>query len=673
MRTLTVVAAAAVVIAWAAVVQSAAGDDPLAVAVERYANEDENYSQRIKEYLAAQAEDKALTAEEKRRYSNAYVYYGYLLYRHDKAMDAAQRFREAIVVDEGNPLAHYCLALLHKKFISLQTFQPAVEGLRTAAKLDPLLKDSCREQLVEIINTAKDKAEAAIKEKKENDAARWYLLLIRNFDGKTKADALEKLAVVEEAADPLVVTVERYAEEDPTYGQRIQEHQAAHAQGASLTAEQKRRYSNAYVYYGYVLYLRNDQNGAAQRFREAITVDKTNPLPLFCLGRLQLKYFGVNKEGVAYLRAAKELGGALTPSCQKQLDAIVAWLREQAEASIKRGSYIGAEPYYRFLAANFEGEVKADAQKKLKAAEDEIKAEKILREAKYLLKRGRDIEGKKKLDELITTYAWTRAGEEAKKIRRGGKIDEKPDVESPAGEYAARERWIDLETANCIVYYKSTEYAKLVAKRVEETLKQVTEQLQYTKLDWHKDKCKVFVFDDAEAWAEFKSKSGAGSEWAAGFAYPTLREIYMDSSDLEYMIDNILPHELTHVIHREYVRDDTLLPLWLLEGLAVHNEFAKKEEKHDMVRAALASGHLIPLNRLTAFTSYPGGGSTALFYAESLVLVEFILDRFGNTGLANIHKKLRKAEEFEKVVKRALKLKIEEFEAQWHEYIRTKQ
>jgi len=47
--------------------------------------------------------------------------------------------------------------------------------------------------------------------------------------------------------------------------------------------------------------------------------------------------------------------------------------------------------------------------------------------------------------------------------------------------------------------------------------------------------------------------------------------------------------------------------------------------------------------------------------------------RFGNTGLANIHKKLRKAEEFEKVVKRALKLKIEEFEAQWHEYNRTKQ
>jgi hypothetical protein len=273
----------------------------------------------------------------------------------------------------------------------------------------------------------------------------------------------------------------------------------------------------------------------------------------------------------------------------------------------------------------------------------------------------------------MTTYSWTRAAETAKKIYRGdGSLEVKVKSESPAGEYAAREKWIDLETANCIVYYKNTEQAKQLAKRVEDTLKRVTEQLEYTGLDWHKDKCKVFVFDDAEAWDEFVKGSGATTEWASGFAYGPLREIYLHAGDGDRMLDTVLPHELTHVIHREYVREDTHLALWLLEGLACANEFSGKENRFGLVRSALASNRLIPLSRLTAFRSYPRGEALSLFYAESLTLVEFILERFGHKGLAELHKKLRSIEEFDKLVQRALKMEPDEFERQWLEYIRTR-
>jgi len=70
--------------------------------------------------------------------------------------------------------------------------------------------------------------------------------------------------------------------------------------------------------------------------------------------------------------------------------------------------------------------------------------------------------------------------------------------------------------------------------------------------------------------------------------------------------------------------------------------------------------------------NYPrNSGEIDLFYAESLALVEFIFDRFGHEGLVRLHKKLRKTDEFDKLVKRAFKMKVDEFEREWLEYVRT--
>jgi tetratricopeptide (TPR) repeat protein len=472
--------------------------------------------------------------------------------------------------------------------------------------------------------------------------------------------------------DPLIAAVTRYADEDAEYWRRVDEYVAARAEGRALSEREKRGYANAYVYYGAAFSSRGDARSAARCFGQAIEIDPRNALPRYCLGVLYRRYGGF-APAIDNFRAAAQLGGPLQSACATQLDEIARSLDEQAKALSARGSYIDAARCYEFLAQRYAGAVKDRALKQLKAAEDEVKAERLLVEARRLLGMGRESDGRKLLKELLTTYSWTRAAETAKRIYRGdGSLEVKVKTDSPAGEYAAREKWIDLETANCIVYYKSNEQAKLVAKRVEETLARVTAQLEYSDLDWHKRKCKVFVFDDAATWSEFVKKSGAATEWADGFAYGPLREVYLHAGDPEDMLDRVLPHELTHVIHREYVREDTYLPLWLLEGLACANQFSGKEVDYALVRNAVASGRLIPLAQLTAYRDYPGGSQVNLFYAESLTLVEFILDRFGHEGLAALHKRLRKDTEFDKLVKRAFKMEPEDFEREWLEYVRTK-
>lgn len=475
------------------------------------------------------------------------------------------------------------------------------------------------------------------------------------------------------AGDALAQAVERYAGEGSDYQQRIKEYLAARSEGKQLTAAQTRRYSNAYVHAGYLLYRGRDVRTAAYRFSQAIAVDRTNALAYYCLGLLQRRYNGL-KPAVDNLRAAANLGGPLKDPSREQLKQLVESVNEQAEALAERGCFIEAARGYRFLADTFHGSIKEDALKRLKASEDEVAAERMLVEARRQISMGLRHQGRALLKELMTTYSWTRAGETAKKLYRDtGSLDVKVRSESPAGEYAARERWIDLETPNCIVYYKNTESAKTVAKRVEETLKQVTEQLQYTKLNWRRQKCKVFVFDDGEAWTEFVKASGTSHEWAAGFAYGALREVYMHAGEPDDMLNRVLPHELTHVIHREYAGDeDVYLPLWLLEGLACANQFAGKGHLLELARGAVGSPHFIQLGRLTALQNYPRqSGEIDLFYAESLTLVEFIIERFGHDGLVRLHKKLRSTDEFDKLVKRAFRMKVDEFEREWLAFIRT--
>jgi hypothetical protein len=640
----------------------------LATVVQRWVEPQIDYQGLLTEYEQAQKAGQALSAEQKRAFANAWLYYGYVLHGQGNLEGATRALRESVRIDPANRPARYGLGLVLRQANQLDE---AVEAFRTVAKDDGELKEWCLQELADLTQALFDQAKREAQEGHATNAARCYLFLWHTFPGPTASQALKALEGIEAQADPIAVAVERHAWASRRYGPLIKEHEAAVAAQKALSDSDKRLYSNAYVYWGYYHYGRREFPEGAGRFEEAFQLDQNNDLALYCLGVLE-KNYGAPQAAVRYLQSAAGLGGPLKASALRQLAAMLRTLLEQGQSLTERGSFIAAAECYAFVAANFGGEAKATAEKQLKQTEDEVAAEKLLAEARRALAYGQKRDGQRLLRQLLTTYSWTRAAETAKQIYRGTEsLEVKVKSDSPAGKYAAREKWIDLETANFVVYYRNTEYAKLVAKRVEETFKRVTEQLQCTGLDWHTQKCKVFVFDDAQAWAEFAKESGLNLEWAAGFSYGTLREVYMYAGDPDSMLNRVLPHELTHVIHREYAREDTVLPLWLLEGLACYNEFTGKEYRYGVVKSALAQNALIPLKQLTALRYYPGA-STSLFYAESLMLVEFIMDRFGHDGLVTLHKKLRNEEEFDKLVKRAFKMDFEEFERQWLDYLKTK-
>jgi hypothetical protein len=86
-----------------------------------------------------------------------------------------------------------------------------------------------------------------------------------------------------------------------------------------------------------------------------------------------------------------------------------------------------------------------------------------------------------------------------------------------------------------------------------------------------------------------------------------------------------LPHELVHVLFADAF-PKTAPPKWAEEGLALHFDPADKKARHNRdFEAAFRSNTTLPLNRLLADVDYPSASHRAVFYAQSLSLVDYMI------------------------------------------------
>ena len=77
--------------------------------------------------------------------------------------------------------------------------------------------------------------------------------------------------------------------------------------------------------------------------------------------------------------------------------------------------------------------------------------------------------------------------------------------------------------------------------------------------------------------------------------------------------DTILPHELGHIIFRDYIGFTINIPLWFEEGVAIYQEKAKRLGANKAVKEAIENGQFIPLSQLSGMRLYKnskqsGGG-----------------------------------------------------------------
>ncbi|MBN1870735.1 MAG: hypothetical protein JW847_09190 [Candidatus Omnitrophica bacterium] len=239
---------------------------------------------------------------------------------------------------------------------------------------------------------------------------------------------------------------------------------------------------------------------------------------------------------------------------------------------------------------------------------------------------------------------------------------------------AYAQNWQEFKRQHFIIYYKKAPYdfVETVYEMAEEYYVEITHNLGFTRYKgWNwEDRAKIYIYDSMEDYVE----SGKQAGWSAGSAYPADRTIRTFPSSHGFF-DSTLPHELGHIIFREFVGFKAQIPAWFEEGVAMYQEKAKRWGAHDVVRKAIEDGTFVPLPELTITNvSYRASADLVnLFYAESASIVNFMINELGDQRFVYLCRKLKDGEPFPWVLDSVYsRLKnIDDLNEAWVKYLKN--
>ncbi|NQT46809.1 MAG: hypothetical protein HQ593_04950 [Candidatus Omnitrophica bacterium] len=159
--------------------------------------------------------------------------------------------------------------------------------------------------------------------------------------------------------------------------------------------------------------------------------------------------------------------------------------------------------------------------------------------------------------------------------------------------------------------------------------------------------------------------------WISGLYDGKIRLPFMRRLVDKEELERIIRHEYTHVLVHSLAEGNC--PVWLNEGLAQHEEYKDQEPDLKRLEAALKSNTHIPISALQInLSKTTDKDRVTLFYQESYLIVDYIIDRWRLSTIRSILTRLKRKEAIEMIFKKELYMTMEEFETRWLEYARKR-
>ena len=255
----------------------------------------------------------------------------------------------------------------------------------------------------------------------------------------------------------------------------------------------------------------------------------------------------------------------------------------------------------------------------------------------------------------------------------------------------------EISSEHFIVYAPSSEenFAKEILNAAEKDYKRIAVDLGYPRYSnfWTWDKrVKIYVYPDKKSFQKVTNQPS----WSNGMADYTNKQIisYRWNSDF---IESLLPHEIAHLVFRDFVGFTGEIPLWLDEGVAQWAEEAKREEMKRIVKQFYLEDNLLLLQDLVNMdirilkkmdrvyirrsrTTDNKDGVLFLstdqlvttYYLQAFSLIGFLVEIYGSLNFSNFCRELREGKTVEGALKFAYPGKIEnieQLEDRWREYL----
>jgi len=259
------------------------------------------------------------------------------------------------------------------------------------------------------------------------------------------------------------------------------------------------------------------------------------------------------------------------------------------------------------------------------------------------------------------------------------------------------QQWQDVKGEHFIVYFTGEEnFAKEVLRKAEAYYVNIAVGLGYPRYSefWLWDKrVKIYIHPDHDSFI----KATGQPKWSQGMADYIKKAIlsYAWSSDF---IESLLPHEMAHLIFRDFVGFKGEVPLWLDEGVAQWAEETQRPRIKKLILEFYDQDTLLTLkdmmklrlsevqekNRVYIRSTHMKTGEPGvlflsseslinIFYLESASLVIFMIDSYGSDNFAHFCRQLRDGKSMDETLRFAYPasiFSIEEFDKRWRRYLK---
>jgi len=191
--------------------------------------------------------------------------------------------------------------------------------------------------------------------------------------------------------------------------------------------------------------------------------------------------------------------------------------------------------------------------------------------------------------------------------------------------------WQIQKHRHFLVYYEAgaAQQAGAVGRAAESSYRRIMLDLDFKKHTgfWLWDeRVKIYVYASV---ARFREATGAPL-WTRALASHRTHSVALGGNDPD-LLDSVLPHELTHLIFRDFLGLGDSVPDWLHEGVAQREEKYGLAQSITLLRGLQQHDRLIPLADLMTLTSEQAARErrALVFYAEAVSLVSFMIDEQG--------------------------------------------
>ena len=239
---------------------------------------------------------------------------------------------------------------------------------------------------------------------------------------------------------------------------------------------------------------------------------------------------------------------------------------------------------------------------------------------------------------------------------------------TPVLAETAPSRWQTQKSQHFIIYYQDAPagFTDKLIYRAEDYYNSIVDEFGYRRFDfWSWDnRARIYLYKDAEGF----HKETQNASWAGGAVLVGKREIKTFVGQ-ESFFDTILPHEMTHIIFREFVGNKTIFPLWIEEGVACSQEKASLGLRMQLARQFITENKYVKLGEFSALSD-PGQIDPSLFYSEAASLVVFLIHSQGGERFWDFSRALRDGAGWKKALLSTYNFNsLEEVENAWKSFV----